>query len=128
MESSVAEGMARRLGSLAWHAAPAARRRSELRPLDDGLDLCGAEVRAHLRWGAVLHLEDLLLRRARFGMWDPARSADMLRKLRPIVRSELRWEWRRWQAEEERYLEALEAWTLSGVREAGGEEGLEVKG
>ncbi len=124
IEGAIAGGMARRLGSLAWHAAAAARRRAELRPLDDGLDLCGAEVRAHLRWGAVLHLEDLLLRRARLGMWDPARSSDLLRKLRPIVRSELRWEWRRWQAEEERYLEALEAWTLGGVkREAEGDRG-----
>jgi glycerol-3-phosphate dehydrogenase len=116
MESPVARGMARRLGAVAWHAAGTARRRSELRPLEEGLDLCAAEIRGHLRWGAVLHLEDLLLRRARLGMWNPDRSVSLLRKLRPILRSELGWPWRRWQSEEDRYLEALEAWTPRGIQ------------
>jgi glycerol-3-phosphate dehydrogenase len=117
LDPPVAEAMARRLGSLAWSAARNARRRTELRPLDDGTDLCAAEVRAHLRSGAVLRLEDLLLRRIRVGMWQPELALGLLRKLRPIVRSELEWEWSRWRREEERFADALEAWTLEGVEE-----------
>jgi glycerol-3-phosphate dehydrogenase len=114
LEPSVAAGMARRLGGLAWQAAVAARP-SDLRPLEPSADLCAAEVRAHLRWGAVIHLEDLLLRRIRIGMWDPRLSTAMLRRLRPVVRSELGWGWRKWRSEEERYLQALESWTLAGI-------------
>ncbi len=116
IDPTVVSGMARRLGSLAWNAATTARRRAELRPLEPDSDLCAAEVRAHLRWGAVLHLEDLLLRRVRIGMWNPAQSTDLLRRLRPIVRSELGWDWRRWKNEEQGYIEALQAWTPEGIR------------
>ena len=116
IETPVAQGMARRLGALAWTTATAARRRSELRPMAPDTDLCPAEVRAHLRWGAVIHLEDLLLRRVRVGMWDPEQAVALLRPLRPILRSELGWEWRRWKDEEGRFLRALEGWTLAGVR------------
>ena len=115
LEPAIADGMARRLGALAWTATTAGRR-AELKPLEPGSDLCAAEVRAHLRWGAVLHLEDLLLRRVRLGMWHPERSTTLLRRLRPIVRTELGWDWRRWRAEEERYLQSLESWTMAGIR------------
>jgi len=64
----------------------------------------------------VIHLEDLLLRRVRLGMWDPEQAVAMLRPLRPILRSEMGWEWRRWKDEEERFLGALEGWTMAGVR------------
>jgi glycerol-3-phosphate dehydrogenase len=116
VEAAVARGMARRLGALAWTTAAAARRHSELRPLAPDSDLCPAEVRAHLRWGAVIHLEDLLLRRVRIGMWDPEQAAAMLRPLRPILRAEMGWEWRRWKIEETRFLRSLEGWTMAGVR------------
>jgi glycerol-3-phosphate dehydrogenase len=116
LDAGVAAGMARRLGSLAWGAVGAARRRSELRPFEPGIDVCAAELRGHLRWGAVLHLEDLLLRRVRLGMWDPELAQASLRKLRPIVRSELGWDASRWRAEEEAFAEALEAWTMRGIR------------
>jgi glycerol-3-phosphate dehydrogenase len=116
VDAPVARGMARRLGSLAWSAALTARRRSELRPLDPATDLCAAEVRAHLRWGAVLRLEDLLLRRVRIGMWQPELAPALLRRLRPIVRSELGWKSSRWRREEEEFTAALEAWTMAGVR------------
>jgi glycerol-3-phosphate dehydrogenase len=116
VDGTVAAGMARRLGGLAWNAAQGARRRSELRPLEPGLDLCPAEIRAHLRWGAVLRLEDLLLRRVRIGMWQPEQARDLLRRLRPIVRSELGWASGRWRHEEQAFAEALEAWTVEGIR------------
>jgi glycerol-3-phosphate dehydrogenase len=116
LDPPVAAAMAWRLGSLAWSAVREARRRSELRPLEVGTDLCAAEVRAHLRWGGVLRLEDLLLRRIRVGMWQPELAIRLLRKVRPIVRAELEWEWSRWRREEEAFAGALEAWTLAGVR------------
>jgi glycerol-3-phosphate dehydrogenase len=116
IDREVARGMARRLGALAWSTAAAERRGAGLRPLEGGCDLCAAEVQAHLRWGAALHLEDLLLRRVRLGMWHPELATALLRKLRPVVRGELGWSWKQWRAEEERFREALEAWTLSGVR------------
>jgi glycerol-3-phosphate dehydrogenase len=115
IEEAMAAGMARRLGGLAWNAAQGARRRSELRPLEPGLDLCPAEIRSHLRWGAVLRLEDLLLRRVRIGMWQPELARALLRRLRPIVRSELAWASSKWRLEEQAFAEALEAWTVAGI-------------
>ena len=108
--------MARRLASLAWPAVQLARGKSELRPLRPGLDLCAAEVRAHCRWNAVLHLEDLLLRRVRLGMWDPKIAAALLPALRPVLRRELGWSYKDWQREREQFHTALEGWTLEGIR------------
>jgi glycerol-3-phosphate dehydrogenase len=116
IDAEIAQGMARRLGALAWNAAVTARREAQLRPLEAGCDLCAAEVLAHLRWGAVIHLEDLLIRRVRLGMWHPELATALLRKLRPVVRGELGWPWKRWRSEEERFLEAMEGWTLRGIR------------
>jgi glycerol-3-phosphate dehydrogenase len=116
LEPAVAAGMARRLGALAWSSVNVARGRSELRPLYPGLDLCAAEVRAHCRWGAVLHLDDLLLRRVRFGMWEPETARALLPQLRPILRRELGWSFKDWQRERERFEKALEGWTMAGVR------------
>lgn len=114
-ESSVAEAMARRLGSVAWMACEMAREPSELRPVVPGVDLSGAEIRAHVRYGGVLHLSDLLLRRARLGMWDPARAETVLGALRRPMRRATGWTRQRWDAEVERYLGAVEGWTLQGV-------------
>jgi glycerol-3-phosphate dehydrogenase len=116
LHPSVAEAMARRLGSVAWSAVHLARGRSELRPLRPGLDLCAAEVRAHCRWGAVLHLDDLLLRRVRLGMWEPETAVEVLSALRPILRRELGWSSRDWQREREGFAKALEGWTVAGIR------------
>ena len=116
LDPAIAHGMVRRLGSLAWSATLLARGRSELRPLRPGLDLSAAEVRAHCRWGAVLHLEDILLRRVRLGMWDPESAAALVPTLRSILRREMGWSFKVWQREREQFLTALEAWTLGGVR------------
>jgi glycerol-3-phosphate dehydrogenase len=112
----VAAGMARRLGSLAWHAVPLARSSAELEPLSDDLDISTAEIRAHLRWGAVLHLEDLIIRRTRLGMWQPEAVSDLLPVLQPVVSEELGWDSRRWDQDLERFHHAHEGWTLQGVR------------
>jgi glycerol-3-phosphate dehydrogenase len=112
----VAAGMARRLGSLAWHSVPLARTPAELGPLIDGFDLTAAEVRAHLRWAAVLHLDDLIIRRTRLGMWQPEAVDQLLPILQPVVTEELGWDSRRWDKDLEVFHKAQEGWTLQGVR------------
>jgi glycerol-3-phosphate dehydrogenase len=116
LDPKIAGGMARRLGALAWPATQLARSKSELRPIRPDLDLCAAEVRAHCRWGAVLHLEDLLLRRVRLGMWDPETAAVLPPALRPVLRRELGWSFKDWQREREQFHAALEGWTIAGIR------------
>jgi glycerol-3-phosphate dehydrogenase len=108
--------MARRLGSVAWAAVALARSGSELAPLSPDLDLCAAEVRAHVRHGAVLRLEDLLLRRVRLGMWCPELARDAVPRVAPVLRDELGWDATRWGTEEEAFAAALLAWTPQGVR------------
>ncbi len=62
---------------------------------------------AQLRWAArsegVVHLEDLLLRRARLGMVLPQGGAALLPRVRSICQPELGWSDARWLAEEEAY-------------------------
>jgi len=105
----VAAGMARRLGAQALPCALAADRR-ELRPLADGVDLCEAEVGWHLRFGGVVHLEDLLLRRVRLGMWQPRRCLELAPRLRSVVRRTVAWPLGRWREELERLATAVTNW------------------
>jgi glycerol-3-phosphate dehydrogenase len=115
----VAVGLARRLGGLAWTAcgfSRGARSAEDFRPLLDGTDLCAAEVRGHLRHGAVARLEDLLLRRARFGLWDPPAARALVPRLAPLFRDELGWSAERWERETEEAARALTAWTPQGAR------------
>jgi len=89
IDAAVARAWLAGLGALAWTAAAAARRHSELRPVAPDTDLCRPRCAPTSGGGAVIHLEDLLLRRVRLGMWDPEQAVAMLRPLRPILRS--RW-------------------------------------
>ena len=116
IEPPVAAGLARRLGALAWTACALARSEEDFRPLLDGTDLCAAEVRGHLRHGAVVRLDDLLLRRARFGLWDPPAARALVPRLAPLFREELGWNVTRWERETEEAACALAAWTPQGVR------------
>lgn len=116
IDPPVAAGLARRLGGLAWTACALARGPEDLRPLLDGTDLCAAEVRGHLRHGAVTRLDDLLLRRARFGLWDPPAARALVPLLAPLFREELAWDVERWEREMEEADPALTAWTPAGVR------------
>ncbi|MEW6338194.1 MAG: glycerol-3-phosphate dehydrogenase/oxidase [Acidobacteriota bacterium] len=100
----VASAMVRRLGALALPVAAAAHP-EDLVPVAEGLDLCAAEVRGHLAWTGVVHLEDLLLRRARLGMWQPRRCLEVAPSLRSVVRRAAGWSVARWGKE----LEALES-------------------
>ena len=103
----VARGMARRLGAL---ALPAAASGAALRPLADGLDVCAAELVWQLRFGGVVHLEDLLLRRVRLGMWQPRRCLELAPSLRPLLRRAAGWTVARWNAEVARLERAVANW------------------
>jgi glycerol-3-phosphate dehydrogenase len=136
LSEAVAAGMARRLRGAAWLAPQLARKpswaarvrgfpwthsarareRSELDPLIDGVDLCAAEVRAHLSFGGVVRLEDLLLRRARVGLWQPSVARELVPRLRSLFQQELGWDKARWGREVEGFDRALQGWSLEGVR------------
>lgn len=115
LELSIAAPMARRLRGAAWWAPALARDERELQPLLEDADLTAAEVRVHLSRGAVIRLEDLLLRRVRLGLWHPQQAISIADKLRPLFEEELAWPSDRWQREEESFREALEAWTPEGA-------------
>jgi glycerol-3-phosphate dehydrogenase len=119
LEPAVASGMARRLRGVAWSAVQLARAESELRPITDGSDLSLAEVRAHLTYGAVLHLEDLLLRRVRVGLWDPTMARQLLPLLRPAFSQQLGWSGARWDREVERLTTAFDAWSVRSTSNRG---------
>jgi glycerol-3-phosphate dehydrogenase len=110
--------MARRLRSTAWWAVLGICEDSDLHPLKDGTDLTAAEVRAHLAFGGVLHLEDLLMRRVRLGLWSPELAKEMTACLRPLFEEARGWDHQRWQQEEEALDRALEGWSPQGVVEA----------
>ena len=109
----VAAAMVRRLGAAALPAAAEAGSRA-LAPIADDLDLCAAELRWHLLASGVVHLEDLLLRRIRLGMWRPRRCLELAPTLRPLVRRAAGWTVKRWGAELERLERSLASWLPPG--------------
>jgi glycerol-3-phosphate dehydrogenase len=64
-------------------------------------------VWAELRWAArdeaVVHLDDLMLRRVRLGLCLPVGGIHLLAQIRAIVQPELGWDDVRWSLEVERY-------------------------
>lgn len=112
----VAAALARRLGGLAWTACELAGDPRDLEPLVAGSDLTAAEVRAHLRYGAALHLDDLLLRRARVGMWQPELARRLAPAVATVAAEELGWDGRRRASEEAAFATAAAAWAPEGVR------------
>jgi glycerol-3-phosphate dehydrogenase len=106
---AVAAGMVRRLGALAFAAAGGADA-AALRPVAEGLDLCAAELSWHVRYGGVVRLEDVLLRRVRIGMWQPRRALELAPALRPLVRREAGWTVARWNRELEGLERAVANW------------------
>jgi glycerol-3-phosphate dehydrogenase len=104
----VSHGLVRRLGALALPAVAAAP--EAIRPVVEGLDLCGAELLWQLRFGGVVHLEDLLLRRVRLGMWQPRLCLEVAPRLRPLLRRVAGWTVSRWNGEIERLERAVANW------------------
>ncbi|MBP6725248.1 MAG: glycerol-3-phosphate dehydrogenase/oxidase [Halioglobus sp.] len=70
-----------------------------------GTLFCLAECRWAARNEAVVHLDDLLLRRTRLGSLLRAGGEDIFAALEAICREELHWDQARWQAELARYRE-----------------------
>ncbi len=87
-------------------AAPAlvaAARPGELEPIP-GTATLWAELRWAARSEAVVHLDDLLLRRVRLGILLPHGGEELLPQIRALCQDELGWDDARWEAEESDYL------------------------
>lgn len=85
-------------------ALVAAARSGELQTIA-GSETLWAELRWAARSEAVMHLEDLLLRRTRLGLQLRHGAAEQLPRIRALCQAELAWDDQRWQAEEAAYLE-----------------------
>ena len=68
-----------------------------------GTPILWAELRWAARAEAVVHLDDLLLRRVRLGLLLPEGGRQHLPRIRAICQAELGWDDGRWQAEEQAY-------------------------
>ena len=76
----------------------------EAAPADEKLPIGGtASLWAELRWAArreaVVHLDDLLLRRVRIGILLPQGGLDYIERIRTSVQNELAWDDQRWENE-----------------------------
>ncbi len=69
-----------------------------------GTDYLWAEVLWSAESEQVIHLEDLMLRRTRWGLLLPAGGRNILPQLRERLSQALGWDVRRWEEEEVRYL------------------------
>jgi glycerol-3-phosphate dehydrogenase len=86
----------------------AAAQPGELEPIA-GTPTLWAELRWAARSEAVVHLDDLLLRRVRLGLLLPEGGASILPRVRAICQAELGWGDARWEAEEAAYLQRWRA-------------------
>lgn len=80
----------------------------ELKTIGD-TPLLWSELRWAARSEAIVHLDDLLLRRVRLGLLLPQGGLSLLERIREIVLQELGWDEQRWQHEEERYRKLWQA-------------------
>jgi glycerol-3-phosphate dehydrogenase len=79
-------------------------RQGELEPIGDTPSLW-AELRWAARSEAVVHLDDLLLRRVRLGLTLPRGGSDLMERIRETVQEELGWSDDRWKTEVTAYQE-----------------------
>jgi glycerol-3-phosphate dehydrogenase len=91
-----------RCGAEATRLVAAARAR-ELAPIP-GTRTLWAELRWAARAEAVVHLDDLLLRRVRLGLLLPDGARDLLPEVKRICHAELGWDDARWEREADAYL------------------------
>jgi glycerol-3-phosphate dehydrogenase len=94
----------RLLGRYAEQAADlvGAAQTDELEPIP-GTPVLWVELRWAAHAEAVVHLEDLLLRRTRLGVLLPEGGASHLPRIRQICQAELGWDDARWEVEEAAY-------------------------
>lgn len=78
----------------------------EAGPLEEipGTDVLWAEMHWSVRHEAVVHLDDLLLRRTRLGLILPAGGEALLPEMEQRLVDDMPWSGRQWQAECSRYL------------------------
>lgn len=105
----VVEGLSRRLGASAL-ALTVGSPPEALRPVEETFGITPAEVLYHVRFSAVVHLSDLLLRRVRLGLWQPQRCLEVAEELRPTIRRALGWSLARWRRELELLAREVENW------------------
>jgi glycerol-3-phosphate dehydrogenase len=67
------------------------------------------ELRQAARAEAVVHLDDLLLRRVRLGLLLPEGGLQLIARIRSLAQGELGWNDTRWQAEVEAYAQLWRA-------------------
>jgi glycerol-3-phosphate dehydrogenase len=107
LESEARTRLRGRYGAAA-EALIAAAQPGELEPI-----VATPTLWAELRWAArseaVVHLDDLLLRRVRLGLLLPEGGAAILPRVRSICQAELGWDDARWEAEEAAYLARWQA-------------------
>jgi glycerol-3-phosphate dehydrogenase len=92
-----------RYGSLAL-AVVATAQEHELETIA-GTETLWVELRWAAQCEAVLHLEDLLLRRTRVGLLLRGGGRDILPRVRAICQPELQWDDVRWEQEQQAYLD-----------------------
>ena len=100
------EAQQRRLVGRYGREAPAlisAATQSELAQIP-GTGMSWAELRWAVRAEAVVHLDDLLLRRVRLGLLLPQGGQEILPTIRAICQTELGWDDARWEKEQENYI------------------------
>ena len=81
----------------------AAAQGTELQTIS-GTETLWVELRWAARHEAVVHLQDLMLRRTRLGLLLRGGGADLLPRIRFICQAELGWDDARWDAEQAAYL------------------------
>jgi glycerol-3-phosphate dehydrogenase len=69
-----------------------------------GTNILWVELKWAAQAEAVIHLDDLLLRRVRLGILVPEGAKALLPQIRAVCQPELGWDDARWEAEESRYL------------------------
>jgi len=77
---------------------------ADLEPIN-GLPALWTELKYAASAEAIVHLDDLLLRRTRIGMLLPMGGLDLLPKIRSATHLELGWSQQRWQKEQARYMD-----------------------
>jgi glycerol-3-phosphate dehydrogenase len=68
-----------------------------------------AELRWAARTEAVVHLDDLLLRRVRLGLLAEGGGQSLMARIREVAQPELGWDDGKWAAEEKRYRETWDS-------------------
>ncbi|HEY5801343.1 MAG TPA: glycerol-3-phosphate dehydrogenase/oxidase [Burkholderiaceae bacterium] len=104
LPASQRERLAGRYGAHAHALVACARSTDELDTIA-GTDTIWAQLRWSARMEAVVHLEDLLLRRTRLGLQLRAGGAAHMPRIRAICQHELGWSDAQWEREQHAYMQ-----------------------